>query len=64
MDSSSNRLTAISADNHQPWLWFTHFFSMAFVAFAAGMRVWMKWRQAALSDALLFTAHVSHEDGN
>ncbi|KAF7511449.1 hypothetical protein GJ744_004638 [Endocarpon pusillum] len=58
MDSSGNRLTAISPDNHQPWLWFMHFFSMAFIVLAACMRAWMKWRQAALSDALLFTAHL------
>jgi hypothetical protein len=59
MDSSGNRLTAISADNHQPWLWIIHLFTIAFVSFAAGMRLWMKWRQAALSDAILLVAHVS-----
>lgn len=35
-----------------------HCFTIIFVAFAATMRVWMKWRQAALSDALLLGAHL------
>ncbi len=59
MESPGNRLTAISADNHQPWLWFIHVFSIIFVCFGACMRGWMKWRHAALGDALLLGAHVS-----
>lgn len=59
MHPPENRLSAISADNHQPWLWFIHVFLIIFVLLGAGMRVWMKWKNAALADALLLSAHVS-----
>jgi hypothetical protein len=56
---TDNRLTAISPNNHQPWLWFIHFFTLSYVSLAAGMRVWMKWRQPGWSDATLLASHVS-----
>ena len=57
--SGTNRLANISADNHAPWLWVVHVFSIVFVLLGVCLRVWTKWRNVALSDALWLLAHVS-----
>ncbi|EON68126.1 hypothetical protein W97_07274 [Coniosporium apollinis CBS 100218] len=56
--SSDNRLTALTPDNHQPWLWFTHVFTVVFVTLAAIVRVSVKRTQAGIGDGVLLLAHL------
>ncbi|KAJ9640432.1 hypothetical protein H2201_002520 [Coniosporium apollinis] len=56
--SSDNRLTALTPDNHQPWLWFTHVFTAVFVTLAAIVRVSVKRTQAGIGDGVLLLAHL------
>lgn len=57
-DPSGNRLTAVTADNHQPWLWFLQVFSCACIAGAGGLRFWIKRKHFGSSDIILLIAHV------
>jgi hypothetical protein len=57
-DPSGDRLTAVTADNHQPWLWFLQVFSCACIAGAGGLRFWIKRKHFRNSDVILLIAHV------
>jgi hypothetical protein len=57
-DPSGNRLTTITADNQQPWLWFLQVFSCTCIAGAGGLRFWIKRKNFRNSDIVLLVAHV------
>nr|KMM70265.1 hypothetical protein CPAG_06577 [Coccidioides posadasii RMSCC 3488] len=52
-----DRLSSLSADNHQPWLWVTHMFSLAFVTLTALIRTRIKRRHYGIEDAILLVSH-------
>ena len=53
------RLTNLSDDNHQPWLWFTHIFCLIFVASAVALRAYIKRSRYGKEDTVLLVGHVS-----
>lgn len=55
-----DRLTNISEDNHQPWLWFTHIFCLIFVGSAVALRGYIKRSQYGKEDTVLLVGHVSN----
>lgn len=57
--NGGNRLTSLSADNHQPWLWFVHAFSLIFVFLTALLRVHIKRHRYGMDDLVLLVGHVS-----
>ena len=57
-DAPDNRLTDMSPDNHQPWLWFSHNFFFVCVISAGGLRFWIKRKYYGTSDIVLGVAHV------
>jgi hypothetical protein len=59
---SGNRLTGTTSDNHQPWLWFSHFFFLFCVASAGGLRFWIKQKYYGMSDVVSLVAHVRYLD--
>ena len=61
-DPSGNRLTALTDDNHQPWLWFVEIFSCFCVVGAGGLRFWIRRKNYGSSDIVLAVAYVSCPD--
>ncbi|KAI1925908.1 hypothetical protein LOZ65_002720 [Ophidiomyces ophidiicola] len=52
------RMTSLSENNHQPWLWFVHMFALIFVFLAAVIRARIKRRHYGLEDTVLLISHI------
>ncbi|KAI2006513.1 hypothetical protein LOZ50_003075 [Ophidiomyces ophidiicola] len=52
------RMTSLSENNHQPWLWFAHMFALIFVFLAAVIRARIKRRHYGLEDTVLLISHI------